>query len=91
MNMTALFDDFMRYVDAMDDEAVKRSIADAVAHTSDSYILDGNFDAEETKDESITQSIHVAGKANTAFSFCSVFPKHLETSFNLSTWGGDAA
>ena len=72
MNMTALFDDFMRYVDAMDDEAVKRSIADAVAHTSDSYILDGDFDAEETKDDSI-------------------FPKHLETSFNLSTWGGDAA
>lgn len=41
MDMMALFDDFMRYVDSMDEDAVKCSIANAAAHTSDSYILDG--------------------------------------------------
>lgn len=91
MNMTALFDDFVRYVDAMDDEAIKRSIADAVVHTSDSPILDGVYEEDDEKNRSITQSISVTGKASAAFSFCSVTTKYMDNSFSLSKWGGDAA
>lgn len=91
MDMTALFDDFMRYVDSMDEDAVKHSIADAIAHTADSYILDGVHDTLGTRNESITQSIRVPGKSNAAFSFCSVALDDGECSFNLSVWGGDAA
>lgn len=41
MDMKLLFDDFKKYVDSMDDYDIKRSIADAIEHTSNSYILDG--------------------------------------------------
>lgn len=48
MDIKALFDDFIRYVDSMDDDAVKRSIEDAIVHTADSDILDGDLGREDT-------------------------------------------
>ena len=48
MDIKALFDDFIRYVDSMDDDAVKRSIEDAIVHTADNDILDGDLGREDT-------------------------------------------
>lgn len=41
MNLNELFDDFKKYVDAMDDNAIIESIQSAIEHTANSAILDG--------------------------------------------------
>ena len=42
--MKSLFNDFKNYVDAMDFQAVKKNIQEAVEHSADSHILDGQID-----------------------------------------------
>ena len=44
MDMKSLFNDFKNYVDAMDIQAVKKNIQEAVEHSADSHILDGQID-----------------------------------------------
>ena len=39
MDIKKLFDDFKTYVDAMDEQAVKENIENAVKHTQNSYVL----------------------------------------------------
>ena len=43
MDMKSLFNDFKNYVDAMDIQAVKKNIQEAVEHSADSHILDGQM------------------------------------------------
>ena len=52
MDMKSLFNDFKNYVDAMDIQAVKKNIQEAVEHSADSHILDGQIDENKNNSKS---------------------------------------
>ena len=72
MDMKALFDDFKTHVDSMDDYTVGRSIADAIEHSSNSYLLDDILEnGQNARSKSITKSVSTVIGKKCAFSFCS--------------------
>lgn len=73
MNMEMLFEDFKRYVDSMDARDIEKSISDAVAHTSNSYILDGAPTShQDTYAQSSTHIVTASSGAKDSFSYDSL-------------------
>lgn len=54
MDMKSLFNDFKNYVDAMDIQAVKKNIQEAVEHSADSHILDGQIDENKNSSKNVS-------------------------------------
>ena len=52
--MKSLFNDFKNYVDAMDIQAVKKNIQEAVEHSADSHILDGQIDENKNSSKNVS-------------------------------------
>lgn len=85
MDMKTLFEDFKMYVDSMDESAIKRSIAQAMEHTSNSYLLDGISEKSQgAYDKSTTQSVSATAGMKGVFSFCSVEVSSSKNSHILS-------
>lgn len=92
MNMQELFDDFKKYVDAMDDYAVLKSIGDAVLDTSNSVILDGISENETgIYAKSSTQEVSSIGDSKCNYAFSSIAVDCSQTQYKLSETGGVAA
>jgi hypothetical protein len=90
--MNRLFDDFKKYVDAMSSQDMEKSIADAVEHTVNSYILDGVVEHDtEVYENSSTQELIPQCGSNGSFTFCSVDVSCSPMSYELSGWEDIAA
>ena len=73
MKMKSLLDDFKKYVDAMDEQEIKENIANAIEHTSNSYILDGQTgDIRSDYVDSSVQKISPSYRSKKKYGFCSV-------------------
>lgn len=72
MDMQALFEDYMRYLESMDTSAIQRSIQDAEAHSSDCYLLGDNTENTFVTRRSVTQCVSPAVGIRGAFSFHSI-------------------
>lgn len=84
MKMESLFDDFKRYVDAMDVQAIKENIANAIEHTSNSYILDGQIDdSKNNYMNSATQKILPVYHSRKLYAFCSMDVSYASMSYEV--------
>lgn len=84
MKMKSLFDDFKMYVDTMEVQDIKDNIADAIEHTSNSYILDGQMDVSMNNYmNSSAQKILPVYHSKKTYSFCSVDTLYSNMSFNM--------
>lgn len=73
MKMKSLLDDFKKYVDAMDEQDIKENIINAIEHTSNSYILDGQIgDSKNNYINSSVQKISPSYHSKKKYGFCSV-------------------
>lgn len=90
MNMKELFDDFTKYVDAMSDADVLKSITDAVAHTANSFALDCETEDGEYVKSAIQQGIPFYRSGN-AFMYCSVGLSSSNMTYKMSGWEEVAA
>lgn len=92
MNMQKLFDDFKKYVDAMDDYAVLKSINDAVSDTANSYIFDGiSENGREVYAKSSTQEVTPIIDSKSNYAFSSIEVDCSQNQYSLSEIGGIAA
>ena len=85
MDMKSLFNDFKNYVDAMDIQAVKKNIQEAVEHSADSHILDGQIDENKNSSKNVsTQQVSIVYRKRKAYAFSSVVTSCSDMSFNVS-------
>ena len=85
MDMKSLFNDFKNYVDAMDIQAVKKNIQEAVEHSADSHILDGQIDENKNSSKNVsTQQVSIVYRKRKAYAFSSVVTSCSDMSFNGS-------
>ena len=84
MKMKSLFDDFKLYVDNMEVQAIKDNIANAIEHTSNSYIMDGQMNVSMNNYmNSSTQEILPVYYSKGKYSFCSVDTLNSNMFFNM--------
>lgn len=91
MNMKQLFEDFSIHVNAMDNNDIAKSIQDAIEHTSNSHILDGEIENEDIYIKSPIQETIPVNRTTTNFMFCSFGMSSLKYSYVMSGIGGNAA
>lgn len=85
MDMKSLFNDFKNYVDAMDIQAVKKNIQEAVEHSADSHILDGQIDENKNSSKNVsTQQMSIIHCASETYAFSSIATSRSGMSFDVS-------
>ena len=73
MDMKSLFKDFKNYVDAMDSNDIQENIQEAIQHSINSHILDGQIDENQSSSKNVsTQQVSIVYRKRKAYAFSSV-------------------
>ena len=85
MDMKSLFNDFKNYVDAMNSNDIQKNIQEAIQHSINSHILDGQIDENQSSSKNVsTQQVSIVYRKRKAYAFSSVVTSCSDMSFNVS-------
>ena len=85
MDMKSLFNDFKNYVDAMNSNDIQKNIQEAIQHSINSHILDGQIDENQSSSKNVsTQQESILYHTRKTYAFSSVVTSRSDMSFNIS-------
>ena len=85
MDMKSLFKDFKNYVDAMDSNDIQENIQEAIQHSINSHILDGQIDENQSSSKNVsTQQMSIIHCASKTYAFSSIATSRSGMSFDVS-------
>lgn len=91
MDMRALFEDFKRHIETLDDEAIRQSIARAVDCSRNSVFLECVDEKENSEYTQSNMQLLQCSYNTNGFTFCSVDFNSGENSYVINDLGGVAA